>query len=128
MEHTVISGLLQKILLIPMVALWLFHLYQRRFKEAGVRKRIATLSLTVVIIAAWVAAWFFTRYGIGDSYLVLVAACAVGVVIWQRKRMLPYRARCARCGTPLSVQRILSYDSNLCDACQPPKTEGATPR
>ena len=128
MEHTVISGLLLKILLIPMVALWAFHLYQRRFKEAAVRKRIATLSLTVVIIAAWVAAWFFTRYGVGDTYLVLVAACAVGVVIWQRKRMLPYRVRCVRCGKLLTLERMSSYDSNLCDACQPPKTEGETPR
>jgi hypothetical protein len=127
-EHTVISGLLQKILLIPMVALWVFHLYQRRFKEAAVRKRIATLSLTVVIIAAWVAAWLFTRYGVGDTYLVLVAAGAVGVVIWQRKRMLPYRVRCARCGKSLALERMLSYDSNLCDACQPSKTEGETHR
>jgi hypothetical protein len=127
-EHTIISGLLLKILLIPMVALWAFHLYQRRFKGAGVRKRIATLSLTVVIIAAWVAAWFFVRYGVGDVYLVLVAACAVGVVIWQRKRMLPYRARCARCAKPLTLQRMLSWDSNLCESCQPPNTEGETPR
>ena len=128
MEQTAISSLLLKILLIPMVGLWAFHLYQRRFKDAAVRKRIATLSLTAVIIAAWVAAWFFSRYGVGDTYLVLVAACAVGVVIWQRKRILPYRVRCARCGKPLSLQRMLSYDSNLCDACQPQKTEGETPR
>ena len=52
-----------------MVALWAFHLYQRRFKDAAVRKRIATLSLTVVIIGGWVAAWFFDRYGVDDVYL-----------------------------------------------------------
>ena len=123
-EHTLISNLLQKILLIPMVGLWAFHLYQRRFKDAGTRKRIATLSLTAVLIAAWAAAWVFARYGIGDTYLLVVAVLAVAVVIWQRKLMLPYRLLCTQCGTPLSLTRIFSHDSNKCEACEPAAMEG----
>jgi len=123
-EHTSISNLLQKVLLVPMVGLWAFHLYQRRFKEAGTRKRIATLSLTTVIIGAWAAAWVFARYGISDTYLLAVAVLAVAVVVWQRKLMLPYRLSCARCGTPLSITRILSHDSNKCEACEPAAMEG----
>ena len=61
-----------------MVALWAFHLYQRRFKDAGTRKRIATLSLTMVIIGAWVAAWLFARYGVSDQWLIAVAALRRG--------------------------------------------------
>ena len=127
-EHTFISGLLQKILLVPMVALWAFHLYQRRYREAGTRKRIATLSLTMVIIAAWVAAWVFARYGIGDSWLLLVAVLAVAVVVWQRKLMVPYRLLCVQCGKPLSITRIFSHDSNKCEACEPASMEGDRPR
>ena len=124
MEHTLVSILLQKILLVPMVALWAFHLYQRRFKEAGTRKRIATLSLTMVLIGAWVAAWLFARYGIDDRFLLLVAAVAAAVVVWQRKLMLPYRLVCARCGAPLTITRILSYDSNTCETCAAAIMEG----
>jgi hypothetical protein len=123
-EHTVISTLLQKILLVPMVGLWAFHLYQRRFKEAGTRKRIATLSLTMVLIGAWAAAWVFSRYGIGDTWLVLVAVLAVAVVVWQRKLMLPYRLFCVQCRAPLSITRIFSHDSNKCEACEPAAMEG----
>ncbi len=123
-EHTVISTLLQKILLVPMVALWLFHLYQRRFKEAGTRKRIATLSLTMVLIGAWAAAWVFSRYGIGDTWLLLVAVLAVAVVVWQRKLMLPYRLLCVQCRAPLTITRIFSLDSNKCEACEPAAIEG----
>jgi hypothetical protein len=127
-EHTLLSSLLLKILLVPMVALWAFHLYQRRFKEAATRKRIATLSLTMVLIAAWVAAWVFSRYGIGDTWLLLVAVLAVAVVIWQRKLMLPYRFLCVQCGTPLSIIRIFSHDSNKCEACEPAAMEGDRPQ
>jgi len=126
--QTVISSLLLKILLVPMVGLWAFHLFQRRYKETGTRKRIATLSLTLVIILAWVAAWAFTRYGVADVYLIAVAAVAVAVVIWQRRLVLPYRARCVQCGKPLPMARILSRDSNKCETCDPSTTEGGGSR
>jgi hypothetical protein len=125
---TTISTLLQKILLIPMVALWAFHLYQRRFRDAGTRKRIATLSLTMVFIGAWIASWLFSRYGIGDEWLIPVAALAAAVMIWQRRLILPYRRRCVRCGKALSLTRMFSWDSNTCEACEPPATEGETTR
>jgi hypothetical protein len=125
-EYTTISRLLLKLLLIPMVALWAFHLYQRRFKNAGVRKRIATLSLTVIFIGAWVAAWFFDRYGVPDVYLLAVAALALVIVIWKHQRLLPYRRRCVQCGKPLSLSRMFSWDSNKCEACEPPIAEGDT--
>jgi hypothetical protein len=121
---TALSTLLQKILLIPIVGLWVFHLYQRRFKDAAVRKRIATLSLTAVLIAGWAAAWAFTTYAVDDRWLIVVAAAAVFLVIWQRKLMLPYRARCARCGKRLSLTRMLSWDSNTSEACEPPREQG----
>jgi hypothetical protein len=127
-ERTALSTLLQKALLVPMVALWAFHLYQRKFRDAGTRKRIATLSLTMVLIGAWIAAWLFARYAIADGWLIAVAALAAAVVIWQRRLMLPFRRRCVRCGAPLSFTRMFSWDSNTCEACEPPATEGETIR
>jgi hypothetical protein len=128
MEKTALSVLLQKILLVPMVALWALHLYQRKFKDAGTRKRIATLSLTLVLIGGWAAAWLFSRYGVGDEWLVLVAVCAAAIVIWQRRLMLPFRRRCVKCGAALSMTRVFSWDSNRCEACEPHAAEGETTR
>jgi hypothetical protein len=126
LESTVISTQLQRILLVPIVALWMFHLYQRRFREAGTKKRIATLSLTMVLIGGWIAAWLFSRYGVADRWLVAVAALAALVVAWQRRLILPYRARCLKCGKPLSLTRVFSWDSNTCEACDPPVPKGET--
>ena len=109
-----------------MVALWVFHLSQRRLKQAGERKRIATLSFTVVVIGGWVAAWLFTRYGIDDVYLIAVAVLAAAGVTWQRRLMLPYRLRCVKCGTRLSLTRVFNHDSNTCEACESRSTEGAS--
>jgi hypothetical protein len=127
-ESTAVSTLLQKVLLVPIVALWAFHLYQRRFRDAGTRKRIATLSLTMVIIGAWSAAWLFARYGISDQWLAAVAVAAAAVIVWQRRLILPYRRTCVRCGKGLSLIRLLCLDSNTCEACEPPATEGETTR
>lgn len=124
MVSTALSILLQRILLVPIVGLWIFHLYQRRFKDAAVRKRIATLSLTAVLIGGWVAAWLFERYTIDDRWLIVVAAAAVFLVVWQRKLMLPFRSRCVRCGKPLGLTRMLSWDSNTCEACEPEGEKG----
>ena len=128
MVHTEISTLLQKVLLVPMVAVWIFHLYQRRFKRAAERRRIATLSLTLIIIFAWVAAWAFQHWGVDDVWLIAVAAGAVVLAIWQRKLVLPYRLRCVKCGARLSLTRVLNHDSNLCEACEPPRQEGERDR
>ena len=119
MDGTALSTLLQKILLVPIVGLWVFHMYQRRFKDAAVHKRIATLSLTSVLIGGWLAAWIFEKYTVDDRWLIVVAAAAVLVVIWQRKLMLPFRARCVRCGGRLGMKRMFSWDSNTCEACEP---------
>jgi hypothetical protein len=123
-HDTAVAKILQTALLVPMVALWAFHLYQRRYKEASVRKRVATLSLTMIVIAAWVAAWVFNRYGVDDRFLLALPVAAVLIVISQRRLMWPFRARCARCGNPLALERILSFDSNTCAACAPAPKEG----
>jgi hypothetical protein len=125
-HNTVISTLLLKILLVPMIALWAFHLSQRRFKEAAVRKRIGTLSLTVVFIGGWLASYLFSKENIDDIYLIGVAALAVVVVVVLRRFILPYRLRCVKCGKPLPLGRVLNLDSNTCEACESRGTEGAS--
>jgi hypothetical protein len=124
------SARLLNILLLPMVALWALHLYQRKFRDAGARKRAATLSLTLVVIGAWAATWLFNRFGVPDVWLIPVAGAAAAVIAWQRRRMLPFRRRCARCGNAVSIDRVLGLDSNTCEACEPPASsnQGETTR
>lgn len=129
-----VSMFLLRWLLVPVIALWAVHMLQRRHASVAGRKRYATLFLTALLIAGWIAAWFFVRYRVRDIFLVPVAALAVAVVAWKHRVFLPFRLRCARCGKKLTVTRILNYESNLCGTCDPgdpgrpgPRNKEATP-
>lgn len=114
-----VSVFLLRWLLVPVVALWAVHMLQRRHAGVAGRKRYATLFLTALLIAAWIAAWFFVRYRVPDIFLVPVAALAAALVAWKHRVFLPFRLRCARCGKKLTLSRILHFESNMCGTCDP---------
>ena len=124
MQNTLLSSALLRYLLIPMVALWVYHLTQRRYETTGEHKREATLLLSLALIVCWGLAWAFQRFGVPDAYLILVAGALAAFLFGQRRRLFPYRFRCERCGASLSIQRILYYDHGLCDSCEPAGKEG----
>ena len=118
--HTVARFLLRW-MLVPVLLLWGYHLAQRRYAATVGAKRTATLFLTVLVLAAWVAVYAFLRLGVSDVYLLALAAAVAGVAVWQRRRLLPYRLHCAQCSRPLALERVLFHGNNLCEACDPAK-------
>ena len=128
MGRTAVSAELLNILLVPMVCIWVLHLYQRKYREAGALKRTATQWLTFLVIGMWAAAWLFRQFRVGDEWLIAVAALAAGVLVWQRAAMLPFHRRCAQCGRAVSLESMMCRDTNKCEACEPHATEGETPR
>ncbi len=123
-----ISTALTRYLLVPIVAVWVCHLFQRRSREQGSRKRAATLSLTLVLLGVWVLVYLLARFSLDDLYLVPLAFFALVVLVWQRESIFPDRLRCARCGAPLPLSRILFHDSNTCETCELHRTEGENQR
>ncbi len=108
-------------ILVPLLAVWAYHLGLRKYAEVGKRKRMASLLAAVLLIVIWGVSYFFLQYGVEDLWLVPVFALAAALFFWQRKRFFPYRLRCASCGAPLPFAKILFFDSNACNACDPPK-------
>ncbi len=45
------------------------------------------------------------------------ALAAVGIVF--RRRVFPFRLRCVQCRQLLSSKRMLFFDSNACERCDP---------
>jgi hypothetical protein len=123
MPETVVARFLLKWLLVPLVLLWGYHLAQRRFAGTTGAKRMASMYLTVLLVAAWVAVYAFVQLGVPDIWLPAVAVAAAGVAAWQRKAMLPYRLRCANCSKPLGLLRILFRGDNTCATCSPDDKE-----
>lgn len=128
MPETVVARFLLKWLLVPVLLLWAYHLVQRRYAETAGPKRMATMLLTLLLLAAWVVIYAFVRLGLGDIWLLVVAAVVAAVAVWQRRILLPYRLRCAQCSRPLGLERVLFHGNNLCTACAPPdSTKENTP-
>jgi hypothetical protein len=124
--RTAVSRFLIMYILVPLLAVWAYHLVQRRYAEVGERKRLASMLVAVLIIGLWAVSYFFLRFNVDDLYLIPVFLLAVALAVWQRKLFFPYRLSCATCRAPLPLKKILFFDSNACDACDPPKSsEGA---
>ena len=105
-------------LLVPVVVVWAFHLYQRKLsEEVGGKKRVATLAVTVILLGVWAAAFLFGRLGLDWVFMIPVVMIAAGVVYVWRKTLFPYRLTCVKCGARLGVKEILFLDSNTCAAC-----------
>jgi hypothetical protein len=121
-----VATILLKVLLVPIVAVWVFHMSNRRHRDAGTRKRMATLGITGLLIAMWVAAYAFERYGVADAWLALPAAALAVIAVLGRRFLFPWRLRCTKCGKPLGFTRAFSLDANLCGDCAPGPGKGET--
>jgi hypothetical protein len=119
MPHTAVSRVLLPVLLVLIAAIWIYHLAQRRFAAEGERKRFATLIQTFVLIGLWVCCYVMRRLAIDDLLLLPLFSAAAATILWKKGSFFPYRSTCAQCGKCLSLQRILFYDSNMCDTCYP---------
>jgi hypothetical protein len=119
--HTAISRFLTQYMLVPMVAIWVYHLAQRKYAQGGERKRLASMTITVLIMGLWIISYLFLRFKVEDLFLLLVFLPAAGLTVWQKKLFFPFRLTCAACRAPLPLRKILFLDSNACDACDPPK-------
>ena len=121
MPETAVARSLLKWMLVPVLLLWGYHLAQRRYAATVGAKRMATLFLTALVLAAWVAVYAFIRLVVRDIFLLAVAAAVIAVAVWQRRSLFPYRARCVQCSRPLGLERILFRGDNRCEACDPAK-------
>ena len=124
---TAVSTFLTRYLLVPIVLVWVYHLSQRRYISAGEGKRNATLYLTIVLLAVWALSWLLAHFSLQDLYLIPIAFFTVVLLVWQRRLVFPYRLHCVRCGGLLSASRVLFFDSNACETCQPSSEEGENP-
>lgn len=127
LNETLVARFLLKWMLVPVLLLWGYHLAQRRYAETVGAKRMATLFLTLVVLAAWLVVYAFLRLGVSDVWLLALAAAVAAVLVWQRRRLLPYRLRCAQCSRPLGLERILFRGDNRCEACAPAESRTENP-
>jgi len=117
MDGTLIPHFILRYSVWIMIPIWVLHMAQRRSRDAGERKRLSTLLLTLVPMCFWGAAWVYARLHLADLWFLPLFFLAAMVIAWQRRRFWPYRLHCLHCGAPLPLKTIFYVDSNSCDAC-----------
>lgn len=93
-------------------------LYQRRFMDTGVKKRLLSLyqSLYLGVIYGAISGLISMNKPDSLTYLILVLATVVGFLL--RKRLFAYTKKCERCGKTLAISQILFIDDQKCEKCK----------
>ncbi len=102
-----------------LLAVLLLNLLQRRYQRQSQRKRLATFYLAILILALMVAAIIVVNFRLPDLLLAPVAALLLLIAYLNRKHVFPFRLNCRKCGQRLSGKRILFFDANTCERCEP---------
>jgi 8-oxo-dGTP diphosphatase len=110
---------LQKNLFYLLLAVLALNLFQRRYQKTSQRKRFATLYLAMLVLAWMVLVIVVVAFGWPDWLLIPFTLALAGIGAAFHQHTFPFRFRCARCGKQLEARRILFFDSNACESCDP---------
>lgn len=93
-------------------------LYQRRFMETGVKKRLLSLyqSLYLGVIYGSISGIISMNKSEYLIYIILLLAIIVAYLL--RKRLFLYTKKCEMCGKNLSISQILFIDDLKCEKCK----------
>jgi hypothetical protein len=94
-----------------------FNMTQRRFMAVGVGKRFATFQIGALLAALWAATLVLEHFRLPDLLLVPVIALLAVIAVARRRSIFPHRLKCAACGAPLPLARILYHDEPRCASC-----------
>jgi 8-oxo-dGTP diphosphatase len=111
---------LQKNLFYLLLAVLALNLLQRRYQKSAERKRFATLYLAMLVLAWMILVIVVVAFRWPDWLLIPFTLGLGGIGAAFRRHTFPFRLRCARCGGSLDAKRILFFDSNACQRCEPP--------
>jgi hypothetical protein len=114
-----ITLFLQKNLFYLLLAVLALNLFQRRYQKRSERKRYATLYLGMLVLAWMILIILITVFHWPEWLLIPLTLALVAVGVAFRRHTFPFRFRCVRCGRALDSKRILFFDSNACEVCDP---------
>ena len=124
MNAFAVTSFLNRFLYYPVVLIFVLNLLQRRHVREGTLKRFATLYIGFGLLALWGYTFLANRLALDDLYLIPVVIVIIGVCIFFRGHVLPFRLFCEKCGQRLHFREFLYVDSNRCSTCDVPKENG----
>lgn len=102
----------------------ILNIMQRRHHKHCVKKRTATLYWAIMIFAFYIVVVVVaSNEAVSDYFLIAGAAIVIAAGYFLREKAFPHRIKCESCGERLNFERILYYDSNMCEKCDPPNED-----
>ncbi len=108
-----------------MMALLLLNITQRKHIKHGEKKRLATLWMAGLFLFLQVELVVIQHYKLSDYYIIPAFLVFLVIGYLLRKKMLVFKFKCESCGTKLDYKRVLYWDSNKCEKCDPPEEPSA---
>ncbi len=104
-----------------MMAVLIANITQRKHIKHGEKKRLATLWIAGILLFFQIELVLIQHYKLSDTFIIpaVLAFLAVGYIL--RSKIFIFRLKCVSCGAKLSYKRILYWDSNKCETCDPPE-------
>jgi len=102
-----------------MMAVLIANLTQRKHVKHGNKKRLATLWVAGILLFLQVELVMIQHFQLSDVFLIPSFIFALALAYLLRSKILVFKIRCNSCNEKMSFNKIVYWDNNLCDSCQP---------
>ncbi len=106
-----------------MMAVLIANLTQRKHVKHGNKKRLATLWVAGILLFLQVELVLIQHFKVSDLFLLPAFILALALFYPLRSKIFIFRTKCAECNEKMDFKKIVYWDNNLCDSCQPETEE-----
>ncbi len=106
-----------------MMAVLIANLTQRKHVKHGNKKRLATLWVAGILLFLQVELVLIQHFKVSDLFLLPAFILALALFYPLRSKIFIFQAKCAECNEKMDFKKIVYWDNNLCDNCQPETEE-----
>lgn len=107
----------------PLIVVLVPNLLFRRYGQAAVKKRMASLYHGIIVFIIMILALSIVERELSDIYLYIGIIVVVLLLLIFRKNIFPYRLNCPDCSNRLDFRTIYFMDDSLCANCRTAKKE-----
>lgn len=111
-----------------LIAILVINLYQRRYGEKGLTKRMATLLISFLFLGFYAFIIFLKRMELSVHLMWLYLGAALFLMIWKRRSFFPFRRKCPVCQKGVNWETMFFLDHNTHEECLPKDESEAAPR
>ena len=102
-----------------MMAVLIANLTQRKHIKHGNRKRLATLWVAGILLFLQVELVMIQHFELSDMFLIPSFIFVLALFYLIRSRIFIFKPRCVSCNEKMSFTKVIYWDNNMCDSCQP---------